>query len=334
MWWCLGYQPNGCQPLSSTSRRVSDEWSIRLPYPEGATAPYSEPRALHSAEMAGIVQQFRLAARNARRAGFDGIEIHAGHGYLLDQFLKDGINDRTDAYGGSIENRCRVVLEVLEAVDAEMGREGRTAIRISPIIDHLDATDSDPVALGLHIVSELNKMKLAYVHMTEPRFNNRGPDGVADTIRGDCGLFRVAYRGVMMRSGGYTRESGMEAIRGGASDLISYGRLFISNPDLPLRFAIGARLNAYDRSTFYTHAHVKGYIDYPKLSDKEISDGWLALCRHRGGVEKRSLTRTHPLLVMSLNPCATLGDNANNMPFISSPIPSMEAITPMSHSLH
>ena len=272
------YQPEGCKPVSSTSRRLPSDCTIRLP--NGAFDTYAEPRALETSEIAGIVEQFRRAARNARRAGFDGVEIHAGHGYLIDQFFKDGINDRTDDYGGSMQNRCRFGLEVMAAVAAEMGGEERTAIRISPVIDHLGATDSDPVALGLHLISELNKKKLAYLHMTEPRFNNKGATGLMDTAD-DCGIFRDAYNGVLMRSGGYTRESGMETIRSGGADLISFGRLFISNPDLPLRFAIESELNAYDRSTFYTHEQYEGYLDYPCLSEKEVSEGWAALRRRR-----------------------------------------------------
>ncbi|KAH7290227.1 hypothetical protein KP509_30G037400 [Ceratopteris richardii] len=216
--------------------------------------------------------EFRVAARNARRAGFDGVEIHGGHGYLVDQFFKDGINDRTDVYGGSIENRCRFALEVIHAVASQMGEE-RTAIRISPVIDHLGAVDSNPEALFFHLISELNRKRLAYVHMTEPRFNNKGADGLVDT-RENCSKFREAYDGLLMLSGGFTRESGLEAIRNGAADMVSYGRLFISNPDLPLRFVIEANLNAYDRSTFYTHDQYVGYLDYPKLKSEEIRQGW------------------------------------------------------------
>ncbi|KAI5058218.1 hypothetical protein GOP47_0026388 [Adiantum capillus-veneris] len=264
------YQPEGCIPVSSTGCRLPKECSIRLP--EGEMAEYSQPRALATEEIPLIIEQFRQAARNALRAGFDGVEIHGGHGYLVDQFFKNGINDRKDRYGGSIENRCRFGLEVIDAVASEMGAE-RTAIRISPVIDHLGATDNDPYTLFLHLISELNKKHLAYLHMTEPRFNNKGENGLMDTSE-NCLLFSEAYEGIMMLSGGFTRQSGMQAIRSGAADLVSYGRLFISNPDLPLRFAIEAKLNAYDRSTFYTHDQYVGYLDYAKLSSKEVSEGW------------------------------------------------------------
>ncbi|KAH7290225.1 hypothetical protein KP509_30G037300 [Ceratopteris richardii] len=264
------YQPERCIPVSSTARRLPKNCLIRLP--EGEMAEYSQPRSLSTEEIPLIIEEFRVAARNARRAGFDGVEIHGGHGYLVDQFFKDGINDRTDVYGGSIENRCRFALEVIHAVASQMG-EKRTAIRISPVIDHLGAVDSNPDALFFHLMSELNRKRLAYVHMTEPRFNNKGADGLIDTTE-NCSKFREAYDGLLMLSGGFTRESGMEAIRSGAADMVSYGRLFISNPDLALRFAIEASLNAYDRSTFYTHDQYVGYLDYPKLKSEEIRQGW------------------------------------------------------------
>ncbi|KAH7290216.1 hypothetical protein KP509_30G036700 [Ceratopteris richardii] len=237
---------------------------------------YSHPRALATEEVPLIVDQFRRAAIHARQAGFDGVEIHGAHGYLLDQFFKDGINDREDKYGGSIENRCRLAMEVIEAVSTEMGQE-RTAMRISPVIDHLGATDSNPHALFLHLISQLNKKNLAYLHMTEPRFNNKGARGLTDTTE-NCSKFREAYNGVTMLSGGFTRASGMQAVHTGAADMVSYGRLFISNPDLPLRFAINSKLNAYDHSTFYTHDQFVGYLDYPKLSSEEIKQ---ALSEHR-----------------------------------------------------
>lgn len=261
------YQPNGAAPVSSTNKRVPDG-SIRLP--DGVMTEYSEPRALETDEIPAIVELFRQAARNARQAGFDGVEIHAAHGYLMDQFFKDGINDRTDEYGGSIENRCRFGLQVVSAIAEEIGND-RTAIRISPVIDHLGATDSDPESLGLYLISELNKMNLVYLHLTEPRFTNQGAEGVKETMENAL-LFSKAFNGVVMSSGGYTKESGMEAIKTGAADLISYGRLFISNPDLPLRFALGAKLNRYDRSTFYTHDQVKGYLDYAMLSAKQVEE--------------------------------------------------------------
>lgn len=261
-------------PVSSTAVKVPEPWRIRLP--NGVMAEYSKPRALHTHEIPKVVDQFRHAARNAMRAGFDGVEIHGAHGYLIDQFLKDGINDRKDEYGGSVENRCRFALEVMSAVVDEIGGE-RTAIRISPIIDHLEAHDSDPIPLGLHLISHLNQMNLAYLHITKPRMTNQGlkPHAMnADEGEKSLQVFREAFNGRVMLSGGYTRETGKDAIRSSAADLISYGRLFIANPDLPLRFAVRAGLNEGDRSTYYTHDQVKGYLDYTMLTPSEVAQGW------------------------------------------------------------
>jgi 12-oxophytodienoic acid reductase len=196
-------------------------------------------------------------------AGFDGVEVHAAHGYLVDQFLKDGINDRTDQYGGSLENRSRFLMEVLAGIVGEIGAE-RTSVRISPIIDHIGAKDSNPVDLGLHVIRKLAPLGLAYLHVTEPRFHAQG---VSDTPQ-NCQVYRDEYRGVFMSSGGFTREEGMKAIGSGYTDLVSYGRSFLANPDLPVRFYFNLALNDYDRTTFYTHDCV-GYTDYPSANISE-----------------------------------------------------------------
>ena len=200
-------------------------------------------------------------------AGFDGVEVHAAHGYLVDQFLKDGINDRTDEYGGSLENRCRFLMEVLMAVTSEIGCN-RTSLRISPVINHLDATDSNPVDLGMYLVQKLSEsFNLVYLHMTEPRFHAQG---VSETDL-NCQVYRSAYKGIFMSSGGYTRQEGMQAIRNAYTDLVSYGRLFLANPDLPQRFRLNLPLNGYDRSTFYTHDPCIGYTDYPTATENSTS---------------------------------------------------------------
>ncbi|KAH9297399.1 hypothetical protein KI387_029081 [Taxus chinensis] len=276
------YQPNGDPPISSTGKKISDNWKIHML--DGSLQSYSAPRAVETSEIKVIVQQFRDAARNAMIAGFDGVEIHAGHGYLIEQFMKDGINDRVDEYGGSIENRCRFALEILKAVSDEIGAE-RTAIRISPVVDHLDALDSDPITLGLYLIHKFNDFKLCYMHLTQPRYTARKLNKKDLSSFRDChSLMRKAYKGTLMSTGGYTKESGMVAIRDGEADLISYGRLFISNPDLPLKFGLGImKLNKYHRSTFYTHDQVVGYTDYPfhhqdgKGSNKINTEGSLLL---------------------------------------------------------
>ncbi|KAH9537221.1 hypothetical protein CY35_16G040800 [Sphagnum magellanicum] len=254
------YQPDGAAPVSPTRNAIKRPFLAKLP--NGQVDNYSEPRALATQEIPVIVQQFRRAARNAIIAGFDGVEVHAAHGYLVDQFLKDGINDRIDQYGGSLENRCRFLLEIVEQINAEIGA-GRTSVRLSPLMDHNDAVDSNPSNLALYLIEKLNDFKLAYLHVTEPRFHTvLGPAKETDQ---NLQIYRDTFHGLFMATGGYTREDGMRAIRKGYADLISYGRLFISNPDLPLRFALNSTLNEYDRSTFYTHDQRSGYTDYPSL---------------------------------------------------------------------
>ena len=211
-----------------------------------------------------------------RSTGFDGIEIHGAHGYLIDQFLKNGINDRTDEYGGPLSNRCKFIMQVVQAVVAAIGAD-RVGVRISPAIDHLDAMDSDPLSLGLAVIQRLNKLqvnsgsRLAYLHVTQPRYTaygqtESGRHGSEDEEAKLMRTCRRAYQGTFICSGGYTRELGIEAVAQGDADLVSYGRLFISNPDLVLRFKLNAPLNRYVRSTFYTPDPVVGYTDYPFLS--------------------------------------------------------------------
>lgn len=208
--------------------------------------------------------------------GFDGIEIHGAHGYLIDQFLKDGINDRKDEYGGPLANRCKFLTQVVQAVVAAIGAD-RVGVRISPAIDHLDAMDSNPLSLGLAVIERLNKLqqelgsKLTYLHITQPRYTaygqtEAGRHGSEEEEAHLIRTWRNAYQGTFICSGGYTRELGFEAVAQGDADLVSYGRLFISNPDLPLRLRLNAPLTRYNRRTFYTHDPVVGYTDYPFLS--------------------------------------------------------------------
>lgn len=228
---------------------------------------YIAPRPLEASELPAIVEEFRVAARNAIEAGFDGVEIHNANGYLLDSFLKDSANQRTDEYGGSIENRCRFPLMVAKAVVEEIGAE-RVGIRISPFGGFLDATDSHPYGLITYFLEELNKLGLAYVHLVEPRAG--GNDDIpADKLAGkSLDPFRKVWNGTFIAAGGYTPENAPDAIASGHTDLIAFGRWHLANPDFVKRVALGAPLNKYDRATFYTQGE-EGYIDYPFVEDTE-----------------------------------------------------------------
>ncbi|XP_073007646.1 putative 12-oxophytodienoate reductase 5 isoform X1 [Typha latifolia] len=250
------YQPNGQAPISSTDKQLKPQQMH-----DGSSQEYSPPRRLRTDEIPQIVGDFRLAARNAIEAGFDGIEIHGAHGYLIEQFMKDGVNDRTDEYGGSLENRCRFALEVVQAIVDEIGAD-RVGIRLSPFADYKESYDSDPQALGLYMVQAMNKLKVLYCHVVEPRMAI--VDGRRQIPHRLLPL-RKAFNGTFIAAGGYDREEGNKVVSEGYTDLIAFGRLFLANPDLPKRFELNAPLNKYNRSTFYTPDPVVGYTDYPFL---------------------------------------------------------------------
>lgn len=227
--------------------------------------PFETPRALAIEEIPRIVADYVHAARCAQDAGFDGVELHSANGYLLDQFLEDGVNHRTDAYGGSIENRARLLLEVIDAVIAVWGA-GRVGIRLSPWGKFNAMSDSNPIPLFTYVLQQLSARGIAYAHLVEPRANG-GADGALDTAAPDAAAsFRKAFPGVLIAAGGFLGESASRTVASGDADAIAFGRWFISNPDLPHRLQIGAPLNRYDRSTFYGGAE-KGYTDYPTLEE-------------------------------------------------------------------
>lgn len=244
-------------PVSSTDRRIA---TPRMN--DGVEEEFAAPRRLEVEEIPGIVDDFRRAARNAIDAGFDGVEIHGAHGYLVEQFLKDGANDRSDDYGGTLENRCRFALEVVAAVAKEIGGH-RVGVRLSPFADYMDCHDSNPHALALHMATKLNDHGIAYLHMVEPRMARAdGRRVVPKRLR----PYREAFDGTFIAAGGYDREEGNKVISEGYADLVAFGRLFIANPDLPKRFELAAELNGYNRATFYTSDPVIGYTDYPFLA--------------------------------------------------------------------
>jgi N-ethylmaleimide reductase len=221
---------------------------------------FETPRALTLEEMPGIVEDYRRGAQNAKGAGFDGVEIHGANGYLLDQFLEDRSNHRTDQYGGSIENRARLLLEVADAVAGVWGAD-RVGVRLSPYGKFLDMGDSDPVALFNYVLRQLSKRGIAYAHIIETRSGEKATGSEPRTSE----LFRPAFQGVLISAGGYSAETAEQTIAEGFADAIAFGRLFIANPDLPMRFELKSSLNPYDRTTFYGGAE-HGYTDYPALT--------------------------------------------------------------------
>ncbi|KAK4708579.1 hypothetical protein R3W88_029504 [Solanum pinnatisectum] len=204
---------------------------------------------LSTNEIPQIVNDFWIATRNAIEAGFDGVEIHGAHGYLIDHFMKDQVNNRIEQYGGSLENRCRFALEIVEAVVNEIGAD-RVGIRLSPFANYMDSRDSNPSALGLYMDESLNKYGISYFEC---------PESLVP--------MRKAFRGTFIVAGGYDREDGNKPVDEGRVDLVAYGRLFIANPDLPKRFELDTPLNKYNRETFYTSDPVIGYTDYPFLEN-------------------------------------------------------------------
>ncbi|GKB13108.1 putative 12-oxophytodienoate reductase 11 [Tanacetum coccineum] len=246
------FQPNGEAPISSTEKEMT---------PGLAGGDWSPPRRLRTDEIPALVNDFRLAARNAIDAGFDGVEIHGANGYIIDQFLKDKVNDRTDQYGGSLENRCRLALEIVEAVANEIGGD-KVGIRLSTFADYMECGDTNPEALGLYMANALNKYNILYLHVIEPRMVQ-----VFDKSETPYSTLpmKKAFKGTFISAGGYKKDDGNNAIKDEKADLVAFGRLFLANPDLPKRFELDAGLNKYDRDTFYTQDPHVGYTDYPFL---------------------------------------------------------------------
>jgi N-ethylmaleimide reductase len=224
----------------------------------------SPHRALDISEIPGIVEDYRKAAARAKTAGFDGVELHAGNGYLLDQFLQDGSNKRTDSYGGSIENRSRFLLEVVQAMTSVWGGD-RVAVRIAPAGTWNYMRDSNPTALFAYVAEQLNRFGLAYLHIIEPRVKgNVTIDEEQRPIAAE--QLRKIFRGKILAAGGFEPDTAESAIEHGVADAVAFGRYFVANPDLPLRIREGFALTRYDRNTFYTFDSV-GYNDYPFVNE-------------------------------------------------------------------
>jgi len=247
--------PEAPSAIAPTGQTYGADWKLH---------DYETPKAMTAEDIARLLKDFELAAANAKAAGFDGVEIHSANGYLLDQFLQDKTNHRTDGYGGSIENRMRLLGEVIESV-AKVYPSDCIGVRLSPYGSFNDMADSDPIALFNAVIQKLNGYHLSYVHMIEPRSTSAGGN---DKVNAEAPItseiFRAAYQGKFISAGGYDQAMGEAVLEAGLADAVAYGRLYISNPDLAERFQQGAALNAYDRASFYGGAEV-GYTDYPTL---------------------------------------------------------------------
>jgi N-ethylmaleimide reductase len=247
-------QPGGALPVAPSAIAPKGQaWTL-----EGMK-PYVTPHALELAEIAGIVEDFRRGARNAREAGFDGVELHGANGYLLDQFLRDGTNRRSDAYGGNPQHRARFLIEVTQAIVGEWGGE-RVGVRLSPTNPYNDIADSNPAATFAVAVSALARFDLAYLHIVEPATG----DPVAAGEVPDLKFFRKLWRGVLIGNKGYDFARANAVIADGTADLVSFATLFLANPDLPERFRRDGPFNPPDRKTFYGGG-AAGYTDYPPL---------------------------------------------------------------------
>ena len=253
------FQPGGVLPVAPSAVPISA--ALKTMTAGGKPAPYETPRALETSEIAGVVDSFRQAARNALRAGFDGVELHGANGYLIEQFLQSHTNLRTDRYGGSIANRTRFLMEITQAVIDVWGVE-RVGVRLSPYGVANDSGEADPMPLYTHVIESLDPLGLAYLHFVEPRSSGAGRAEVNhQNVPSAMVLFRPIWSGVLISAGGFTGETAEAAIAAGHADAIAFGRIFISNPDLPRRLKHGFPLTPYNRATFYGGEEA-GYTDY------------------------------------------------------------------------
>jgi N-ethylmaleimide reductase len=260
-------QPDNMLPVAPSAITPSGSAFVDNGRGEGELVPFLQPRALQIEEMPYIVQQYIRGARNALNVGFDGVEIHAANGYLLEQFIESGTNHRTDAYGGSIQNRARLLMEVVEAV-IKVWRPDRVGVRLSPLSTFNDQSDDDPETTFGYIAQVLSDYRLAYLHLVNPATvafeKHTEPDPAALRM---AALMREKYRGTLMLAGGYDRDTAEAWLREGRADLIAFGRKYIANPDLPERFRQRAALTPDDPTTYYGGGD-KGYTDYPTLAQE------------------------------------------------------------------
>jgi N-ethylmaleimide reductase len=247
------FNNHGAQPVSSTGRPILGSEASTAQGPQA----YPAPRTLTIDEIPQYVAQFRQATVNAQRAGFDAVQIHGAHGYLVDQFLRDGVNDRSDAYGGSIENRARFLFEIVDAAIEVFGA-GRVGLRVSPLVAFNDIRDSNPAALTQYVAAQFEQRQAAFFELRHEQFSLPEEQEQARIARG------ILKTTPLLLNGGFDAASGASAVDAGLADAVVYGKPFISNPDLVARFRSGAGLAAVDFSTLYAPG-AKGYTDYPAL---------------------------------------------------------------------
>jgi N-ethylmaleimide reductase len=260
------FQPGGVLPVAPSAVPISAD--LKTMTADGKVVSYETPRALETGEIPGVIDAYRQAARNALKAGFDGVEIHGANGYLIEQFLQSHTNLRTDRYGGSIENRARFLMEVTQAVIDVWGAD-RVGVRLSPYGVANDSGEPDPMPLYNYAIKALDPLGLAYLHFVEPRSSGAGRAEVNhQNVPAAMVLFRPIWRGTLITAGGFTGETADAAISAGHADAIAFGRIFISNPDLPRRLQRGFPLTPYNRATFYG-GEESGYTDYPVYGELE-----------------------------------------------------------------
>ena len=260
------FQPGGVLPVAPSAVPISAD--LKTMTADGKVVSYETPRALETSEIPGVIDAYRQAARNALKAGFDGVEIHGANGYLIEQFLQSHTNLRTDQYGGSIENRARFLMEVTQAVVEVWGAD-RVGVRLSPYGVANNSGEPDPMPLYNYAIKALDPLGLAYLHFVEPRSSGAGRAEVNhQNVPAAMVLFRPIWRGTLITAGGFTGETADAAISAGHADAIAFGRIFISNPDLPRRLQLGFPLTPYNRATFYGGEEI-GYTDYPVYGELE-----------------------------------------------------------------
>jgi N-ethylmaleimide reductase len=257
-------QPDNMLPVAPSAITPAGKAFIENEKGEGELVPFVRPRALQIEEMPYVVQQYARGARNALAANFDGVEVHAANGYLIDQFISSGTNHRTDAFGGSVENRARFLMQVVEAVSEVWGPD-RVGVRLSPLGKLNDISDAEPEVTFGTIAEALSQYRFAYLHIVNPAAaaieKGEPPDAASERI---LTLIRKKYRGTLIMAGGFDRDTAETWLEQGKADLIAFGRKFIANPDLPDRFRTHAALNPDDPTTYYGGG-AKGYTDYPSL---------------------------------------------------------------------